>query len=227
MINNENVIESTSEKIRIVESLCSTCGACLKVCPYGVLVKGDDGKPKIGGVEDCISCGQCAAICPEDALKHQDFPAGRIKPINISMQMRTDGLISLLRFRRSIRAFQSELVEKDLMELIIDGANTGPSPNNAQRIEYVVIQDTETRNKIIGTVAEIYGKIIYLIKNPEALKKMPGNIQRSIKMASSQLKYLERITNRIKINDDIIQRGTHLFYFFTHQRQNMNYLSLK
>lgn len=70
------------------------------------------------------------------------------------------------------------------------------------------MQDNETRNKIIGTVAEIYGKIIYLIKNPEALKKMPGNIQRSIKMASSQLKYLERIANRIKINDDIIQRGT-------------------
>lgn len=190
---NQQKNQATFDKIKIDYSLCNACGTCLKVCPYNVLVKGNDYKPKIGVIKDCISCGHCAAICPENALKHKDFPKGRIKPINTSTIMKTDELISLLRSRRSIRAFQNKLVEEEYMKLIIDGAKTGPSPSNSQRMEYVIVQDAITINRIIETIANIYGKTIYLIKNPNTLEKMPGNIQKSIKMATPQLKYLERI----------------------------------
>jgi nitroreductase/formate hydrogenlyase subunit 6/NADH:ubiquinone oxidoreductase subunit I len=200
-----------TSKIKINESLCTACGRCVNVCPptYGVLFQENKySVPKIREEEYCVSCGHCTAICPEGALSHKDFPKDSIKPIHTTLYPNTEQIICLLKSRRSIRAFQNKPVEKELMELIIDGAKTGPSPHNAQRVEYVVVQDTETRKKIIEIVAGIYGKNIFLMKNPKALEKMPESIQQRIKTAIPQLKIMERVLNTIKTNNDILQRGS-------------------
>lgn len=206
--NQQKIRPDHSVEIKINKDLCNACGTCLKVCPYDVLVQDIDGRPKSHGDENCVSCGHCVAVCPEGALIHEEFLENRIKPINPFMHLNSDQTIHLLRSRRSIRAFESKPVEKELMELIIDGANTGPSPHNAHRVEYVVVQDIETRNNIITTVAEFYGKSIFLMKNKDALEKMPEDIQKRINAAKYQLKDMERLFNRIRINNDILQRGT-------------------
>lgn len=206
--NQQKIRADHSVRIKINKDLCIACRTCLKVCPYDVLVQDIDGRPKSHGEENCVSCGHCVAVCPEEALMHVEFLENRIKPINPFMRPNSDQTIHLLRSRRSIRAFESKPVEKELIELIIDGANTGPSPHNAHRVDYVVVQDTETRNNIINEVAEFYGKSIFLMKNKDALEKMPENVQKRINAAQSQLKNMERQFNRIKISNDILQRGT-------------------
>ncbi|MEN6291235.1 MAG: nitroreductase family protein [Methanobacterium sp.] len=207
-VTDHQIIPGHSVIIKINGDLCSACGTCLKVCPYDILIQGADGKPQSQAEENCVSCGHCAAVCPEGALMHEDFLENRIKLINSVMCPNSDQTMHLLRSRRSIRAFESKPVEKELIELIIDGANTGPSPHNAHRVEYVVVQDIETRNNIIKTVAEFYGKSIFLMKNKDTLEKMPKGIQKRINAAKHQLNDMERQFNRIRINNDILQRGT-------------------
>ena len=206
--NGDNSESELMAKIKVKGDLCNACGTCLKVCPYDVLIQDTNGRPKNYGEENCVSCGHCAAVCPEGALIHTEFLENKIKPINPFLRPTADQTIHLLRSRRSIRAFESKPVEKELIKLIIDGANTGPSPHNAHRVEYLVVQDGETQNNIIKTVAQFYGKSIFLMKNKDALEEMPEDIQERINAARSQLKDMERQFNRIKINNDILQRGT-------------------
>ena len=209
VINSSNSLKTELiAKINIKEDLCNVCGTCLKVCPYDVLIQEANGRPKSQAEEYCVSCGHCVAVCPEGALMHEDFLENRIKLINPFMRPNADQTMHLLRSRRSIRAFENKPVEKELMELIIDGANTGPSPHNAHRVEYVVVENAKTRNNIIKIVAEFYRKSIFLMKNKDALEKMPEGIQKRINAAEHQLNDMERQFNRIRINNDILQRGT-------------------
>ncbi len=52
--------------IKINEDECYTCGACVGVCPVGVLAI-ESGEWKIDH-EGCIDCGFCVDVCPVGAL---------------------------------------------------------------------------------------------------------------------------------------------------------------
>jgi len=52
--------------VRVEESQCSGCGACLRICPMDVRRVGD---------HECIHCGLCMDACPEKAIS---IKAGKI-----------------------------------------------------------------------------------------------------------------------------------------------------
>jgi len=54
------------------ESLCSGCGTCIKLCPYGAIEKDQKGVAKVTAVV-CKGCGVCAATCPERAITMRHF----------------------------------------------------------------------------------------------------------------------------------------------------------
>jgi len=54
------------------ESLCSGCGTCVKICPYGAIVKDEGGIARVTDVV-CKGCGTCAASCPEKAIVMRHF----------------------------------------------------------------------------------------------------------------------------------------------------------
>lgn len=196
-------------KISIKDNLCIKCGTCVLACPSRLLVQTcKECSPAVPADEACVSCGHCAAICPTGAVSHSDFPAGRIKTIDRSLIPAPEQVVSLLRARRTIRAFLDKPVEKALIETILDAANTGPTPHNAHRVEYVVVQDRETVKKMLGTLAESYGKTIFLLKNPAALEGVPAPVRERVLSARPMLPVMEKIAGRIKAGDDILQRGT-------------------
>jgi len=49
------------------EDVCSGCGICLVICPYGAIEKDEKGVAKVIEVL-CKGCGACAASCPEKAI---------------------------------------------------------------------------------------------------------------------------------------------------------------
>jgi ferredoxin len=50
----------------IISDLCTTCGACVEVCPVDAISEGD---PKyIIDPNTCIDCGACADECPVEAI---------------------------------------------------------------------------------------------------------------------------------------------------------------
>ncbi|MCK4578879.1 MAG: hydrogenase iron-sulfur subunit, partial [Candidatus Marinimicrobia bacterium] len=57
------------------EELCTSCGICVKVCPYNA-IRGGDAKTKTPAevIEaDCMGCGTCAAECTFNALTMKHF----------------------------------------------------------------------------------------------------------------------------------------------------------
>lgn len=58
--------QKTWSLLRIVrnENTCTTCGMCVKKCPYSIPV---NRLRKVKDI-DCTLCGDCVACCPEDAI---------------------------------------------------------------------------------------------------------------------------------------------------------------
>jgi len=54
------------------ESLCSGCGTCVSICPYGAIQKDEKGVARVTAVV-CKGCGTCGASCPEKAITMRHF----------------------------------------------------------------------------------------------------------------------------------------------------------
>ena len=60
------------------EDLCSGCGACVALCPYGAIKKDEQGIARVTEVA-CKGCGTCAASCPERAITVLHFRDEQIR----------------------------------------------------------------------------------------------------------------------------------------------------
>lgn len=56
-------------KPEINEKECIGCGACVAMCPQGVLEMSDDGKAKVVHPEKCDNKWACIESCPVEAIK--------------------------------------------------------------------------------------------------------------------------------------------------------------
>lgn len=54
-------------KIKYESKKCVSCSTCVKECPMGALVKGEDKKIHHSN-HNCITCQQCVAVCPTKAI---------------------------------------------------------------------------------------------------------------------------------------------------------------
>jgi ferredoxin len=46
---------------------CVNCGACISVCPTGVISFREDWSVQMD-LDKCVQCGACVTMCPHDAL---------------------------------------------------------------------------------------------------------------------------------------------------------------
>jgi len=60
----------------INSELCTQCGLCAKVCPYGAIITEDKLPQGIPAL--CKGCGTCAAECPNDAITMRHFTDAQI-----------------------------------------------------------------------------------------------------------------------------------------------------
>ncbi|UCH32875.1 MAG: CoB--CoM heterodisulfide reductase iron-sulfur subunit A family protein [Candidatus Bathyarchaeota archaeon] len=60
-------IEAEGIVALIDEKMCTGCGTCIILCPYGAITKNDVGVATVTAVL-CKGCGLCAASCPERAI---------------------------------------------------------------------------------------------------------------------------------------------------------------
>ena len=63
-------VEALSAKVD--PDLCSGCGTCIDVCPYGAPTKKEDGLAEIIAAA-CKGCGCCGASCPNNAISMTNF----------------------------------------------------------------------------------------------------------------------------------------------------------
>jgi heterodisulfide reductase subunit A len=59
------------------EDACSSCGTCIKLCPYSAISKDEGGIARVNDVL-CKGCGVCAASCPERAISMKHFSDAQV-----------------------------------------------------------------------------------------------------------------------------------------------------
>lgn len=58
----------STKRIYIDQEICTACGMCAEVCPFGLPVKSETGKYKISNISLCTDCSACQKNCPVEAV---------------------------------------------------------------------------------------------------------------------------------------------------------------
>ena len=74
-------LSSSNTVAEVKHTLCSRCGACVEVCPYGA--RHLDSVREMVVVDEllCQGCGACAAICPNSASYLRGFTDNQVMSV--------------------------------------------------------------------------------------------------------------------------------------------------
>ena len=193
--------------IAIDKTLCIKCKKCVRVCPAHIFATGQEGNIELNYIDTCIVCGHCVSICPTNAVLHSDFPAGKIHKIDTTLLPTPEQLMTLIKSRRSNRAFSSKPVPQEYIEQILEAAHRAPTASNLQQVEFTVITDLDMVRMIADITIEVFGGLAKLIAHPL--------IKPAIRLVSPEttrmLPQFERLVNSYKEGEDGILRGATAF----------------
>lgn len=142
----------TKEKGTIVfhQELCIGCGKCVSVCKdFSLQIKEGVVALSDTSIFGCIACGHCVAICPTEAIEIQGrcfsksdlftLPSADSKP-------NYDQFMNLALHRRSVREFTDRAVEPELIQKIIEAAQTAPMGLPPSDVHLMVLDTREKNN---------------------------------------------------------------------------------
>ncbi len=134
----KNLKEAIMIDFKVDESLCVSCGACVKDCLHQALRM--DMYPVMVDEGHCIRCQHCLAVCPTGAVSIMGTAASDCTPLagNIPEPRQLD---TLFKGRRSVRHYKRENVSPALLQELLDSAAYAPTGSNAQNLLVSVVDD--------------------------------------------------------------------------------------
>ena len=66
--SESNSTQLVGVRISINQNLCTGCGLCGEVCPFGLPQPIENGKYEISDVNSCTECSACKRNCPVQAI---------------------------------------------------------------------------------------------------------------------------------------------------------------
>lgn len=154
-----NITESTEplmSNITVSAEDCTKCGVCVNICPVSIISMKEGELPAI--VSDlegtCIRCGHCEVFCMFDALKTNfegEYPLSMNKR---ALDIKPDQLAKFVQTRRSIRHYRKKILDRKLIEQMLDVIRYSPTAANSQRIKWIVVHDPEKVQKISALTVE-------------------------------------------------------------------------
>ena len=146
--------------IEILHEKCLSCECCVSVCRRYIFKMGGKGEIEIDQEQLplCMHCGHCSAVCPGEAVILDGVPSASLPELPADLGMNPDRLMLFLKSKRSIGAYSSREVPRDVLEKALDAANYAPSARGAHPVRWLVISSTERREKLLQEMLPYYEK---------------------------------------------------------------------
>jgi len=135
---------------------CNRDGICAAECPLKIIDMKATGMPTpVSGAEAlCINCGHCVAVCPTGALSHQYLKPEECLPVNREWLFSPEQVEHFLRYRRSIRNYKKQPVDRETIERLIRIARYAPTGHNRQPVKWQVIYEADEVRRLSGMVID-------------------------------------------------------------------------
>ncbi len=155
---------------KIDKEKCIKCGLCSKECPV-LIIDGKTEYPQIkeGKEKNCLKCQHCLAVCPTGALSI----LGKNPDDSIlvgSNDISYGSLNTHVRTRRSIRKFKDQLLEKELINEVLESSSYAPTSHNKNNVLLSVTYDKEILDKVKPLFYDSIKKAVETNTIPEDLK---------------------------------------------------------
>lgn len=144
-------------------SKCTKCGICVSLCPFGIVVQGDDGFPEMDAKRSgrCVECGHCVLFCPTKAVSMPFLDDAVMQDAKSISLPTSEEALNLLKTRRTTRRFKKEPVSREVTLRILDAVNMAPSARNARKVRYVISEDPVKTKEITNLVLCWYREEIF------------------------------------------------------------------
>jgi nitroreductase/Pyruvate/2-oxoacid:ferredoxin oxidoreductase delta subunit len=146
--------------LTIDTSACTRCGICARECPSMAVRQNADGLYSIHEPA-CIRCSHCAAVCPEDAVRSDLGSFTPWEPPGLP----PEGVVALLRGKRSVRRYQGRPVGRDVLDEIVLTGSLTATASNAQDC-LVTLLTGEQLAKCHEGVRSFFARIAGILRSP-------------------------------------------------------------
>jgi len=206
--------------ISIDPSRCAGDGLCAMTCPQVIFrPPAAHAVPRLVRAEACVHCGHCVAVCPHGAISHPDYPEGTLTPVDRGRIPTYDGLMELLRSRRSRRAFFEERsVGTDLLGRVMEAARFAPSAHNEQSTEFIVVRRRATLDRIAKLTIAFLERTVRNLRHPVKRTMARLLVGREVATAAASLDEFEWIVSEWKRGRDVIFHGAPCALLFASDR---------
>jgi nitroreductase/NAD-dependent dihydropyrimidine dehydrogenase PreA subunit len=128
-------------QFEVQTELCTQCGLCAGDCPSGI-INLKTGHPAIAPDREkyCLRCEHCMAICPTGAISILGVHPEELQPLPERFPS-LPALETLIRSRRSVRNFEDENVDAELLNHILEVAWQAPTGKNDRQVRFTVVDD--------------------------------------------------------------------------------------
>ena len=153
--------------IRVDSSACTSCGICVKVCHEHAISLTDN----VLAIDSriCSTCAQCVAVCPNQALSWNGIAARRFERALLPSIAQFD---ELLKERRTVRSFQPDPVDHNLLEEITATAILAPTHN--YRFRLIIVEDAQLIREFDRTSYATAMRLRFWLFNPLCSVLLPA-----------------------------------------------------
>ncbi|MDL2252431.1 nitroreductase family protein [Odoribacter sp. OttesenSCG-928-J03] len=202
-----------SISLAINNNTCIQCGKCVKICPAAIFTQEKAGSSvELIHIDDCIQCGHCVAVCPTASILHSEFPQEKVHAIDPALLPSPEQFMLLCKARRSNRAFSSDPVPMEMLDMILEAAHRAPTASNLQQVEFTLITDPEKLKQIADITVNTFSEVASKLQNV-FLKPILKLIMPDVYKLLPRLKRLKE--EHLQGNDPILRKATTIIFIHT------------
>ena len=170
---------------------CSSCGLCIKNCPFKCWEMGENKIPRMKERYSCFSCFNCMVACPVDAVSivevyHVDegffdiqYPTIKMPREPRDAEGNPDEWTAVERTvleRRSARNFKEDPVPEPLIRRILEAGRFTPSAGNHQPWKFTVVTDKAFIAEMEEACQSVLQGISATYHDDNAVMNLVGNL---------------------------------------------------